>query len=148
MDGNLRPDRSVQTVVGGLRTHVGDQTVLMAEALATVGHTAPLGVWTEHDGLDFVDSTTLMKRGQDLLRRSKDPVRCLARIREKMLGFLLFESADVGGDLVLKNVERASIGEVMTPTSMPVLTNSEKIVSKKERKSLVLRKGIGIMWCL
>lgn len=113
----------------------------MAEALATVGHTAPPGVWIERDGLDFIDWTTLKKRVRDLLRRSKNPVRCLARVREKMLGFLRFNSGNLGDDLVLKKGDRAPVGEVMMPASMPVLQNSENFESEKGKEKFGSQEG-------
>lgn len=98
------------------------------------GHRDLLGVRIERGAVDAVDWSTLRKRSLDLLRRSKNPVSCLARMRERTVAFLGLDSADLGVDPGLKNGQRAPVGEVTMPGSDPVLQNSENFKSEKGKK--------------
>lgn len=118
----------------------------MAEAPASDGRTDPLEVRIERVGIDLVDWATLKKQSRDLLRRSKDPASCLARMREKTLGFLGPDSGDLGDDLILnKGNTVLNSGKFQTENQKkdPNLTDVRMISEKKIDNSSRLGGEIG-----
>ncbi|EMS46660.1 hypothetical protein TRIUR3_05014 [Triticum urartu] len=60
----------------------------MAAAPEIEGCTAPRGMGIGYDAVELVDWTSFRKHGSELLKRSKDPLRCLGRMRERAREFL------------------------------------------------------------